>query len=61
MTASGRSSGSGSGSTSGTEIRDLLLSVGFASVHVAGGQDGETRYDEAARRLVAVGRLPPER
>jgi SAM-dependent methyltransferase len=46
---------------SGTELRDLLLSVGFAGVRLAGGLDGETPYDEAARRLVAVARLPGER
>jgi len=46
---------------SGPELRDLLLSVGFASVRLAGGLDGETSYDEAARRLVAVARLPTQR
>jgi len=43
---------------SGTELRDLLLSVGFASVHLAGGLDGQTPYDGSARRLVAVARMP---
>jgi len=42
---------------SGTELRDLLLSVGFASVRLAGGLDGRTPYDESARRLVAVARV----
>ncbi len=46
---------------SGIELRDLLLSVGFASVRLAGGLDGETPYDEAARRLVAVARLAAAR
>jgi SAM-dependent methyltransferase len=43
---------------SGPELRDLLLSVGFTSVRIAGGLDGETAYDEAAPRLVAVARQP---
>ena len=46
---------------SGTELRDLLLCVGFGSVHLAGGLDGQTPYDESARRLVAVARMPPGR
>jgi hypothetical protein len=37
-----------------TELRDLLLSAGFARVRLAGGLDGATPYDESARRLVAV-------
>jgi SAM-dependent methyltransferase len=41
---------------SGSELRDLLLSVGFASVRLAGALDGQTPYDESARRLVAVAR-----
>jgi SAM-dependent methyltransferase len=43
---------------SASELRELLLSVGFASVRLAGGLDGEAPYDEAARRLVAVARRP---
>jgi SAM-dependent methyltransferase len=43
---------------SGTELRDLLLSVGFGSVRLAGGLDGQAPYDESARRLVAVARMP---
>jgi len=43
---------------SGNELRDLVLSVGFASVRLAGGLDGRTPYDESARRLVAVARTP---
>jgi SAM-dependent methyltransferase len=43
---------------SGTELRELLLSLGFADVRLAGELDGETRYDESARRLVAIARKP---
>jgi SAM-dependent methyltransferase len=43
---------------SGTELQDLLLSVGFAEVHLAGSLDGQTPYDASARRLVAVARTP---
>lgn len=43
---------------SGTELRELLLSLGFANVRLAGGLDGQTPYDESARRLVAVARTP---
>jgi SAM-dependent methyltransferase len=43
---------------SGTELRDLLLSVGFISVGLAGELDGETPYDQSARRLVAIARRP---
>jgi hypothetical protein len=46
---------------SGSELRDLLLSVGFADVRLAGGLDGETPYEEVARRLVAVARVPAKR
>lgn len=46
---------------SGTELRDLLQSVGFAHVRLAGGLDGQTPYDESARRLVAVARMPADR
>lgn len=46
---------------SGTELRGLLLSVGFARVRLAGGLDGETPYDESARRLVAIARGPAGR
>lgn len=42
----------------GTELRGLLLSLGFADVKLAGGLDGKTPYDESARRLVAMGRKP---
>lgn len=42
----------------GTELRELLLSVGFAEVTLSGGLDGETPYDERARRLVAIARAP---
>lgn len=45
---------------SGVELRELLLSVGFDAVRLAGGLDGETPYDEAARRLVAVARRPTD-
>jgi SAM-dependent methyltransferase len=41
---------------SGTELRELLLSLGFTEVQLAGGLDGETPYDESARRLVAIAR-----
>lgn len=43
---------------SGTELRELLLSLGFAKVQLAGGLDAETPYDESARRLVAIARGP---
>ncbi len=43
---------------SGTELRDLLLSVGFAAVALFGALDGKTPYDESAKRLVAVARAP---
>jgi SAM-dependent methyltransferase len=39
---------------SGTELRGLLLSLGFTNVQLAGALDGETPYDESARRLVAI-------
>jgi SAM-dependent methyltransferase len=41
---------------SANELRDLLFSVGFASVRLAGALDGRAPYDESARRLVAVAR-----
>jgi len=40
------------------ELRDLVLSVGFASVRLAGSLDGETPYDRSTGRLVAVARRP---
>jgi SAM-dependent methyltransferase len=43
---------------SGTELRGLLRSLGFAKVRLAGGLDGETPYDESARRLVAIAHGP---
>lgn len=43
---------------SGTELRALLLSLGFTKVQIAGGLDGKTPYDESARRLVAIARRP---
>lgn len=46
---------------SGTELRELLLSVGFASVRLAGALDGRRPYDESARRLVAVAHMPAVR
>jgi hypothetical protein len=46
---------------SGTELRELLLSVGFTTVQLAGGLDGEVPYDQSARRLVAIGRGPARR
>ena len=45
----------------GTELRGLLLSLGFAEVQIAGGLDGKTPYDESARRLVAIARAPAGR
>jgi len=42
---------------SGTELRELLLSAGFAGVELAGGLDGKTPYDESARGLVAIARI----
>lgn len=45
---------------SAAELRALLLSVGFASVRLAGGLDLETPYDAAARRLVAAARTATE-
>ncbi len=46
---------------SGIEMRDLLLSVGFEGVRLAGDLAGKTPYDGPARRLVAVARRPGER
>jgi SAM-dependent methyltransferase len=46
---------------SGTELRGLLLSLGFTKVLLAGGLDGETPYDESARRLIAIARGPAGR
>lgn len=46
---------------SGTELRALLLSLGFINVELAGGLDGETPYDQSARRLVAIARGPADR
>jgi SAM-dependent methyltransferase len=42
----------------GTEIRDLLLSVGFAKVALRGSLDAKAPYDESATRLVAVALAP---
>ncbi len=39
----------------GTELRDLLLSVGFSTVELFGSFDA-TAYDENAKRLIAVAR-----
>lgn len=39
---------------SGTELRAVLLSVGFQDATLAGSLDGNTPYDESARRLVAI-------
>jgi len=39
---------------SGSELRELLESLGFRSVTLAGGLDGKTPYDESATRLVAI-------
>lgn len=41
---------------SAIELRELLLSVGFAGVQLAGGLDPQTVYDASARRLVAIAR-----
>ncbi len=43
---------------SGTELRDLLLSAGFADVALFGALDGKAPYDASAKRLVAVARAP---
>ncbi len=43
---------------SGAELRDLLRSVGFADVRIAGSLNGETPYDESSSRLVGVARVP---
>jgi len=42
----------------GPELTDLLRSVGFADVRIAGSLDGLTPYDESATRLVSVARVP---
>jgi SAM-dependent methyltransferase len=42
----------------GTELRELLLSVGFVEVQLAGGLDGAMPYDQSASRLVAIARGP---
>lgn len=39
---------------SGTELRSLLTSVGFARVDLYGTLAADTPYDESARRLVAI-------
>lgn len=41
---------------SGTELRGLLLSLGFSKVQLAGALDGQAPYDQSARRLVAIAR-----
>lgn len=41
---------------SGTELQALLLAVGFTDVRIAGALDGQTPYDQSARRLVAIAR-----
>jgi SAM-dependent methyltransferase len=46
---------------SGTELRALLLSVGFDELQLAGGLDRKAPYDESARRLVVIGRRPAGR
>lgn len=40
---------------SGPELGDLLRATGFADVTLFGALDGESPYDEAATRLVALG------
>lgn len=42
---------------SSTELRALLLSLGFANVTLAGSLDGKSPYNEAARRLVALAQM----
>jgi hypothetical protein len=42
----------------GGELQELLRSVGFADVRLAASLDGETPYDQSARRLVCVARVP---
>jgi len=46
---------------SGTELRGLLLSLGFTEGQLAGRLDGMTPYDESARRLVAIARKSGDR
>lgn len=41
----------------GAELEDLLRSVGFAEVRIAGSLDGVTPYDGSAARLVGVARV----
>lgn len=41
---------------SAIELRELLLSVGFGGVQLAGGLDTQTAYDASAQRLVAIAR-----
>jgi SAM-dependent methyltransferase len=43
---------------SGTELRDLLLSVGFIKVTLFGALNAKVPYDESAERLVAVAQAP---
>jgi SAM-dependent methyltransferase len=43
---------------SGTEFRDLLLSVGFIKVTLFGALNAKAPYDESAQRLVAVAHAP---
>jgi SAM-dependent methyltransferase len=42
----------------GAELRAVLVPLGFEDVTLAGSLDGNTPYDEAARRLVAIARTP---
>jgi len=46
---------------SGTELRALLLELGFGDVTLAGSLDGATPYDESAQRLVVIARGPTRR
>lgn len=42
----------------GTELRQLLLGLGFTSIELFGSLDAKTPYDHTAERLVAIARAP---
>lgn len=41
-----------------TELRELLLDLGFNGIELFGALDAETPYDHTAERLVAIARAP---
>jgi SAM-dependent methyltransferase len=46
---------------SGTELRELLVAVGFAGIGLSGSLDAKVPYDHTAERLVAIAHAPNSR